>query len=55
MGLNRYQVASRLALSNYFRDWRDRIINCVVENHLEIACWKTILIKEVAFDWQTIP
>lgn len=54
IGLNRYQVASKLALSNYFRDWEERKINCAVEICLEIACWKTILIKEVASTWWTI-
>lgn len=50
VGLNRYQVASNLALSNYFRDQGER----VVEICLEIACWKTILIKEVASNRRTI-
>lgn len=54
VGLNRYQGASQLALSNYFRDWEERKLNCVVEICLEIACWKTILIKEVASNWRAV-
>lgn len=52
--LNRYQGASKLALSNYFRDWEERKTNCVVQICPEIGCWKTILIKEVSSNWQTI-
>lgn len=54
IGLNRHQGASKLALSNYFRDWEKRKNNLQSKICLETACWKTILIKEVASNWQTI-
>lgn len=54
IGLNKYQGASKLALSHYFRDWEERKTNCIVKICQEIVCWKTILIKEVASNWQTI-
>lgn len=54
MGLSRYQVASKLALSNYFRDWGRGKKKYVVEICLEVGCWRNILIKEVTSNWQTI-